>query len=72
LTYEYEGKMRVGFPSSPHFFFFLDFFPSTSLSVDVLHVEWSPDERHLASSSVDNTIIIWSTPSFGETEEEER
>ncbi len=26
---------------------------------DVLDLSWSPDRRHLASCSVDNTIVIW-------------
>jgi protein HIRA/HIR1 len=31
---------------------------------DVLDVAWSPQDRWLASSSVDNTIIVWDAQSF--------
>ena len=31
---------------------------------DVLDVSWSPDQRYLASCSVDNTIIVWNARSF--------
>lgn len=26
---------------------------------DILDIAWSPQDRYLASSSVDNTIIVW-------------
>lgn len=33
-------------------------------SGDILDVAWSPQDRYLASSSVDNTIIIWCMKNF--------
>lgn len=31
---------------------------------DVLDLSWSPDEKYLASCSVDNTIIVWNAKNF--------
>uniref|UniRef100_A0A915E0L5 Protein HIRA n=1 Tax=Ditylenchus dipsaci TaxID=166011 RepID=A0A915E0L5_9BILA len=28
-------------------------------SLDVMHVDWSPDGKYIASCSLDNTIIVW-------------
>lgn len=33
-------------------------------SEDVMTVEWSPEDRWLASCSVDTSVIIWDVPSF--------
>ena len=34
------------------------------LSTDVLDISWSPDDRYLASGSVDNTVNIWNAEKF--------
>jgi len=31
---------------------------------DILDIAWSPDDRYLASGSVDNTVIIWNAEKF--------
>lgn len=33
---------------------------------DVLHVAWSPKDKYLASSSVDNSVIVWNANKFPE------
>ncbi|KAI1723027.1 WD domain, g-beta repeat domain-containing protein [Ditylenchus destructor] len=35
-------------------------------SLDVMHVDWSPDGKHLASCSLDNTVIIWNAQKLPE------
>ena len=32
--------------------------------LDILDIAWSPDDRYLASGSVDNTVIIWNAEKF--------
>ena len=31
---------------------------------DILDIAWSPDDRFLASGSVDNTVNIWNADKF--------
>ena len=32
--------------------------------VDVLDLSWSPHDKYLASSSVDNTVIVWNAQKY--------
>ena len=39
-------------------------FTLTCHTGDVLHLAWSPNDKYLASASVDNTVIIWNAQNF--------